>query len=197
MAIKNKQIGGKDWTDGEGVKNQDLNDTFDAVTYRQIAIDDSVTTLSVDVDTYDNNTPANDSDEATKTVSIPAGSVNKYIEIKSFVFGRGSAYKFEYGSASVIADIKMYKTYDGTDTDLLPNFEFYRASDSGNTGSVKVVDSNAATLYYYYEPTEDEKTNGFDISIYMSLTGSSESFGDDDGDGSGDLENRFINIMGM
>lgn len=170
MTIRNSKLGGQDFQDGEVLYDYDLDDTFNAIQYELKA---------------QNNVPVTQTDNGTSTISvnIPSGSVIKYIEISSFVKASSTI----NGGSANSASVRLYKSYNSVDTDLISTHIFLEDSDS----TAKVT--NGANSYiYYYEPTVDEKTNGFTISIDISFNISNVNDYN-----SGYTTCEYINIMGV
>ena len=167
MAVRNDFLNGSNWGN-ETLEVDDINDTFDAATYRQIAINN--TPITVD------GSPASD----TITVSVPAGSVNKYIDIKAYVRAETKTYLVGTGSRTSRINWRLYKTYSAVDTDLIATTELSEATIIGGGSNTIQRDSDTNQIFvdYPYEPTADERTNGFDVTIEISGgsgTGSNEN----------------------
>ena len=94
------------------------------------------------------------------TISIPAGEVTRYINISSLLYG--VAYETYDTSTHANSNIKVrvYKTYNLVDTELISQFNWLQMPIP-NSGSV----AGSTTIPFYYEPTQAEMDNGFDIKI--------------------------------
>jgi hypothetical protein len=148
MANRNPKTGGTQFVNGEVLYDYDLDDTIAATTYHRIAYDATQTTS--------NNVTQ------TITISVPAGSVYKYIEIKARILGSAD----QEDSSNGLCYFRLYKTYSAVDTDLIADHVFAGRNIGGVSAGAGVwSDRSEVFINYYYEPTADEKTNGFDVKI--------------------------------
>lgn len=145
MANRNTTNGGSAMGK-EDALSTDWNDTFKAVTYRRLA-------NSATGGTHNTTTPT-----LITTHVIAAGDVNKSIEL--------------------LADVNHNKTYSGSSKGAS---EYFFRVDVGETGSESTIvddmdntidngsnsEKTFTTRSVYYEPTTDEKTNGFNVKIYL------------------------------
>jgi hypothetical protein len=147
MAIRNTNLGGaSNWADGEVLYGTtDLNDTFDA------------TSRVIETDLTGGNsggTGSYGSYVKIAEVSIPANIISNYVLINILHQSRVE----QDGSASM--DIRAGETGS-----VVSKQELTIASQIvGNDTYIRSIFSG--NIEYYYEPTSDEKTNGFDIEIY-------------------------------
>ena len=150
MAIKNTALGGTDWG-AEGVDYEDLNDTFDAVnlrTFRRITSD---------------STPAsttNTSYVTLATLSIGAGVVKDHIEIKATYKGNWQYLPSSNNGSYANANILIGEA--GSEVSK------YCQIIARKAGAVQCSGAVLSDLNFYYEPTTDEKTNGFNIILQGS-----------------------------
>ena len=175
----------KTWVAGEKLNAQDLNDNF-GLMYSLKAQNTTSVTTSAD---SNGTTSSND----TITVSVPAGSVDTYIEIKADVYASAVAYGGGGLPHTASTSIQLYKTYSAADTDLIATRTFNSADCNKNIGGFSYQDTstNSQTVYYYYEPTADEKANGFDVTLKIYAAAAGTGVG-----ATSSITANFINIMG-
>lgn len=133
-----------------------INSNNEIVGLKRILNDNTILTVS-------------ETNNNTKVISIPAGAINSYIIISAKIVGetKGSG----GNTADPIAQYKLYKTYSGVDIDLIPLKIISQNFGEAATHGFYWFNTNNENTFFYYEPTEDEKTNGFDIKIYIASSG--------------------------
>lgn len=175
MSIRNLKLGGTDMG-AEDAKSVDWNDTFDAVQYEQKVINSTSVTVSSTI-----NTPSSsDTDTSSMSVSIPAGVVNKYIEVKVYILGKSEGYSGQNaGGTTSNSKVTIVSVYSAVDTTRLSQKTFTETyTQSWSFDSIdRGMDRNSQTFNIYYEPTTAEKTNGFDIRVDLDTAVSSGSGG--------------------
>lgn len=188
MAIRNAKLGGPDFTNGEVLYDYDLDDTFNAVQYEQKVINNTSVNISV-------NGTVVPSDSANITVFVPANSVQRYINIQTLVRASARALDTNDNRADCFITVRISKTYNTIETNLLPLSRFVEAEtdiSSGNDRENGERDRNWWSSNLYYQPTNDEKINGFEVTVYIEGTASSQG-GFSTASGSID----YLNIMGL
>jgi len=154
MANRNTATGGITAFTTEHPTYQDINDTIAATTYERKASN----TTPVTVTNSGTGTAT-----GTFTISVPAGVVNKYVEIKAHISAT-SGLNPSSSSTVTSTTYKLYKTYSAVDTDLITT----KTASSAYEYNAGDNDVDEIFINYYYEPTTLEKTNGFDVKIYMT-----------------------------
>lgn len=136
----------KDWVNGENLDSADLNGNFD---YIQRKLAEDTTAANTNTSSY----------VKIGDVSVGAGIVGNHIlilvEMSANVITEASGYRIPY------ADIRIGETGSVVSKREQAISGYIAASEGYWTNT---------TLYYYYEPTTDEKANGFDIEIYGKYT---------------------------
>lgn len=154
MAIRNELLGGVNLVGGEILFDYDLDDTFDAAAYRLINKHDTAVT---------NNTSTN---SIAYTASIAANTIKRFIEINVESYHK-------------IQNDNTGGTRSGANTGIIDVY-------IGETGSEVLVKSfvenihgaielagttNQVSHKLYYEPSETEKTNGFNVQFRIRVAG--------------------------
>jgi hypothetical protein len=115
-------------------------------------------------------------DTGIMTITIPAGEIEEYIIINADIHGNSSANAVtDNSSTTALTTYTIQKTYSAVTVDLLSARTFTQVTaNAGYSGSVdRDKDRNSINTSFYYEPTNTEKTNGFDISIALYAEGNS------------------------
>jgi len=89
-------------------------------------------------------------------VAVPAGKVGTYVEVTAMVTGAS----VDAGSATEAGtwDVRIGETGSEVSKDTFTAGGF--GADGGGSFTINY------TITYYYTPTSDEKTNGFNVQIY-------------------------------
>jgi len=148
MANKNPITGGTAIASGSGTSSTDMNDTFKASTYHQ---------FTSDATGGSNNTTT---PTLVATHAISAGDVESFIEVKIEKKHNQVIY-LNRGAQLYYLRIDIGETGFETTKKTFTN----RVSLQDDVLTV-IIDE---ILQYYYEPTALEKTNGFNIKIYVYL----------------------------
>lgn len=98
----------------------------------------------------------------SKSVSIEGGKVTSFVLILARLAGTNYANPGENRSISY----KFSKIYDSVTTDLFSSVAFNKAQTSSSGAYIATAGSDSTC--YLYSPTEDEKTNGFDVQVSLS-----------------------------
>lgn len=149
MAVRNDSFGGDDWSDGEVLDAEDLNDTFDA-TPRIIGIDNS-DDLDIDISTSDGNKE----ETKDKTYSFSSGKANG-VEINPLFHIYASNDDPDWSEFYLTIEIRE----DGGDfREVLPETMIHKNNGDGTT--IEVTQNVTKII----ELTEGEIENGFDIKL--------------------------------
>ena len=154
MAVKNTDLGGTDWSDGDVLNAADLNDTMDAVQPTLVA---STPYTGTGFDTT-RNTTGTDSDD--HTLSVAAAAVTKWIRIVIVA-------KFHSNCACASTDATGSTTLkiEGGETGSLATlFDQTMTSVYANDTDGSDRDTNFG-IEFYWAPSSAEKAAGFDIKI--------------------------------
>lgn len=146
MAIRNDKYGGSDFTE-EGLKPSDFNDTIDA-TY-----DQNMRVYGTDLT---GGAKTGTGDEKLSEVSIAGGKVVTYILVSFWCNSRNLS-----TSQHIQADIRIGES--GSEASVTDS-PITLALSTGTSDSIS--GTIGRTIEYYYEPTTDEKTNGFNVQIF-------------------------------
>ena len=150
----------------EGLKPEDLKDTIHAVTYRSIAYNDTPVTSTANRDGASEGAGTT-TDTDTKTLAIPAGVITKYIQVIADITALSLANGSSGADNNGFTAYTIEKEYAATPVDLIAQRNF---TQTDIVETMRESDSNGVFTSIYYEPTTDEKTNGFDINVVLDAS---------------------------
>lgn len=155
MAVRNDNFGGDDWSDGDVLNAEDLNDTFDSAALSStIHKNYDGSDLDVNAAKQDDETVT---DTGTTTISIDAGD---YDYIKIDFLGKFSAYASAGSSnADINSTASLKIDVDGGDNILDKQIVDAQAEQEDD----KDNNTQFSNIVLYYEPTQTEKDEGFDL----------------------------------
>ncbi len=151
MSIRNTKLGGTDWTNGEVLEADDINDTFNASgseifeVYTGTGFDSSQTGAGTD-------------EEDHELTAIPANRVNKYVKIK--ILGRS----FTNSSSGYYGIVSLKIQTKETGESYSDKLAYVKVLQSGGSDSNSLYCTS--TFEWVYEPTDDEIANGFQIKLF-------------------------------
>lgn len=154
MANRNPKTGGTEFSNGEVLYDYDLDDTIAATTYD---LKDSDTTGY----THNTATPT-----LVTTLNVAAADVAKYIELNIM----SKHYKYKDNDSSLDGASYYYIRVDIGETGSEVTKKTYIDNVGLNANFAPAYRTNS-NIKYYYEPTASEKTNGFNIKIYLYVGG--------------------------
>lgn len=155
MAIKNNLLGGTDFnTPTARIRPTDLNDTFNVIApnlIKRVAFDDTPTsTASTTYQTF-------------ATIPVAANAVVDHIMVQVTMIA-SAAYSGSSGNGHTShIDILIGETSSEVS-------KYEKIIGARPAGSSDIGGKYFTTITYYYEPTSDEKTNGFNIIIKGKTT---------------------------
>ena len=162
MTIRNTNLGGTDWSDGEVLDAADLNDTFDALVYG-VKVDQIYTDTGFDVAVSGASQDTSNSQELT-TISAEKLSGMNYVVIEITAFFDAKKHGGVTSKSSCYLQIET-KDVGGSYTDTFPSTIVHEVdsenSDSGDSTSVVSI----KTFKWVHTLTNDEKSAGLDIKI--------------------------------
>lgn len=190
MAIRNAKLGGSDFIDGEVLNDYDLDDTFNAVAFRSLAVNSTPVTATAS--RLGSSGSGTTTDSQTMTVTIPASAITRFIVVVADISAESTSVGNTGSSASGNGRYTVIKD-SGTPADLQA---IRTLAQSGSIIDIdRDRDNNAVYTYIYYEPTAGEMTSGFDIDI--DLVANATTNADTGSNASATITCNNLRIMGV